>query len=154
MHKNCGFILTSWSLVISFFNLTRYSIFCLGFWWPNSFPFSSVRWSTCFLRTSISWKTPLGLQLWIYIYTHLNELKETDPQKGTLCHHLLILILFQIHLTFLLLCSMEERILLSVLATSFPTMDTARLRSFSSALMAMTSIDIIVDINNMSANKI
>lgn len=49
-----GWTLTSCSLVISFFSLTMYSIFCLWFWWPRSLPFSSARWSTCFLNTSTS----------------------------------------------------------------------------------------------------
>lgn len=46
--------LTSWSLVFSFFSFTRYSILCLWFLCPTSFPFSSESWTFCLRRTSFS----------------------------------------------------------------------------------------------------
>lgn len=47
----CG---TSWSLVFSIFSFTRYSILCLWFLCPTSFPFSSDSWTFCLRRTSFS----------------------------------------------------------------------------------------------------
>lgn len=49
-------LVTSWSLVFSFFSFTRYSIFCLWFLCPTSFPFSSDSWTFCLRRTSFSCK--------------------------------------------------------------------------------------------------
>lgn len=53
-------IITSWSLVFSFFSLTRYSILCLWFLWPTSLPFSSDKWSICFRRSSTSCRGQSG----------------------------------------------------------------------------------------------